>query len=115
MVFKAGEAANPTGHNGRKVFIDALNCMISQKADKADALELPPDSTVAHLMAQKLVKGALRDDWKPGEALAYLQEICDRAYGKPKQAITGGDEDDKPLFPSKIEIELVKPNAPADS
>lgn len=107
MVWQAGQSGNPDGQRGKKVFLDALNGMISQKASTPDALALPPDSTVAHLMAQKLVRGALRDDWKPGEALAYLQEICDRAYGKPKQALTGGDDDDKPLFPSKIEIELV--------
>lgn len=107
MVFQPGKSGNPDGQRGRKIFIDALNAILTQPSTN-NVPELPSDSTVAHVMAQKLVRGALRDDWKPGEALAYIQEICDRAYGKPKQALTGGDDDDKPLFPTKVEIELVR-------
>jgi hypothetical protein len=90
MVFQPGQAANPSGHNGRKVFIDALQTVISRPWDASreiDLSDLPAKPTIAHAMAYKLVRGALRDDWKPGESLAYLQEICDRAYGKAAQTV----------------------------
>lgn len=105
MPFEKGKVANPNGLAGRKIFVDALHSIITQQSD-GGCPPLPQRSTVAHVMAQRLVEGALRTDWKPGEALAYMQEICDRAYGKPKQALTAGDDDDKALIPDKIEIVL---------
>ncbi len=110
MPFEKGESGNPGGQRQKKIFVDALHTLISLPYND-EMPSLPQNATIAYAMAHKLVKGSLRDDWKPHEALAYLQEICDRAYGKPKQALTGGDEDDKPLIPEKIEIILVKPNA----
>lgn len=34
------------------------------------------------------------------------ERLMDRAHGKPKQPLTGGDDGDKPLIPSTIEIVL---------
>lgn len=49
----------------------------------------------------------LRNDSKSREFAALERErSLDRDVGKPKQALTGGDEDDKPLIPNKIEIVL---------
>ncbi len=93
MTFVKGQSGNPDGGRSRKIFIDALNYFINADWGKDGVPALPKDAKVAHAMAQKLVKGALRDDWKPGEALSYLQEICDRAYGKPKQTLATDDED----------------------
>jgi hypothetical protein len=86
VTFLPGQSGNPSGTTGRKIFVDALQCMISRPWE-GSAPELPPKPLVAHAMAQKLIAGALRDDWKPGESLAYMQEICDRAYGKSTQSI----------------------------
>lgn len=35
------------------------------------------------------------------------ERMFDRAIGKPKQALTGGDEDDKPLFPQNIGLVVI--------
>lgn len=35
------------------------------------------------------------------------ERLFDRTDGKPKQALTGGDEDDKPLFPQRVELVAV--------
>ena len=86
MVFQKGQSGNPGGINGRKPFVDALHALITRDWDGNEP-ELPEKATVAHAMALKLIKGALRDDWKPGESLAYLQEICDRAYGKSQASV----------------------------
>lgn len=86
MVFQAGQSGNPGGSRGRKPFIDALNNLITQEWN-SNLPDLQKGATIAHAMAHKLVKGALRDDWKPGESLAYLQEICDRAYGKSQASV----------------------------
>lgn len=51
--------------------------------------------------ADALIKAAREGD------IQALKEIGDRLEGRPSQAITGGDDDDKPLIPSKIEIVLV--------
>lgn len=114
MPFQKGNAANPTGYNGKKIFVDALHGFITRPWE-GSIPELPPKATLAHAMAHRLISGAMNDDWKPGDALAYMQEICDRAYGRPKQALTGGDDDDKPLIPEKIEIVFVRPNVPSDT
>ena len=40
--------------------------------------------------------------------------LLDRGWGKPAQAITGGDEDDKPVGIAVIERIIVKPPKPED-
>lgn len=114
MVFVPGESGNPSGGRGKKIFLDALNTIITQ-ASIGEIPPLPEKSTVAHVLAQRLVTEAMGNTAEPKTALAFIQEICDRAYGKPKQALTGGDDDDKPLIPEKIEIVLVKPNATSNT
>lgn len=42
-------------------------------------------------------------------ALAAAQSLLDRGYGKPAQAIVGGDEDDPPIRYEKIERSIVRP------
>lgn len=107
MPFQKGQVANPEGNNGRKLLVDALHTFITRPWEGKEP-DLPANPTVAHAMAHRLIKGAMCDDWKPGESLQYFQEICDRAYGKPKQALTGGDDGDKPLFPESVQVNLVR-------
>jgi hypothetical protein len=49
-------------------------------------------------------------NWLRGDRFApeERERLLDRTVGKPKQALTGGDEGDKPLIPDKIEIVLKK-------
>lgn len=116
MTFQKGISGNPEGNRDRKLFVDALHSLISLPWD-GKVPELPKDGTkkIAHALAHRLVKEGMENTRDPKMALQFIQEICDRAYGKPKQALTAGDEDDKPLFPEKIEIILVKPNAASDT
>lgn len=88
MVFQPGQSGNPGGQRGRKPLIDAMNSVITMGWD-GNIPELPVDGsvTIAHAMAHKLVKGSMRDDWKPGEALDYFKEVCDRTTGKAKETI----------------------------
>lgn len=96
MVFKPGENNNPNGSRGRKLFVDALHTLISNKYD-GRVPTLPEGATIAHALANRLVSEGLANSKDPKTALSFIQEICDRAYGKPKQVIVGGDEDDNPV------------------
>lgn len=96
MAFEPGKSGNPEGGRGRKVFVDALHAIITQPS-AGEVPPLPAKPTVAHVMAQRLVKEAVGNATNPKTALAFIQEICDRAYGRPKQALVGGDDDDKPI------------------
>lgn len=87
MVFQPGKSGNPDGSRGKKPFLDALNAILTMEWDGI-VPDLPKKSTVAHAMAHKLVSGSMRSDWKPSESLAYIQEICDRAYGKSQASIS---------------------------
>lgn len=107
MPFVEGQSGNPSGHNGKKLFVDALHALISTTTEGDTLPSLPRGSTIAHRLAAKLVREALSNPKDPKTALAFIQEICDRAYGRPKQAIIGGDQDDKPLIPEKITIEFI--------
>ena len=85
MVFKPGQSGNPSGGRGRKPIIDAVNSLVTLPWDgkkEVDLGEIPEKLTIAHALAYKLVGGALRNDYEPGESLAYFKEICDRVYGK---------------------------------
>jgi hypothetical protein len=53
------------------------------------------------------------DAAKAGEPWA-VKEIFDRADGKAKQPVVGGDEDDAPILVQKVERVLIRAN-PADS
>ena len=101
MVWVKGQSGNPEGGRNRKIFLDALNSLITASWD-GSVPELPEKPLVAHAMAQRLVSGAFRDDWRPGESLAYIQEICNRAYGKCAQPIVG-DSDFDPVLMGTID------------
>lgn len=93
-----GVSGNPEGTRNKKFFLDALHSLISiQWEDESTPPKPPRNSIGAHHLAYKLVSGAVKKDWKPQEALAYMQEMCDRAYGKSKQSHVGGDDDDPPI------------------
>jgi len=52
----------------------------------------------------------LKDDKQPASArVSAANALLDRAFGKPTQAITGGDEDERPLAISVIENIIVDP------
>jgi len=85
MVFQPGQSGNPGGQRGRKPIIDAVNALVTLPWDGVKEIgveDIPEKLTVAHALALKLVRGALRDDFAPGESLAHFKEVCDRVYGK---------------------------------
>lgn len=70
---------------------------------KALALELVPEALAA---LTEIV-----NDPKHPARMAASKEILDRAYGKPKQAIVGGDEGDAPIMTvTRIELVAVEPD-----
>lgn len=86
--FQPGQSGNPSGRPKENAEIKAL-----AKSYGKDAIE-------------KMAALLESDDEKV--RLAAAQALLDRGYGKPAQAIVGGDEDDAPL---KVEgvLRLVKP------
>lgn len=86
--FKPGQSGNPSGRPKENAEIKAL-----AKSYGKDAIE-------------KMAALLESDDEKV--RLAAAQALLDRGYGKPAQAIIGGDEDDAPL---KVEgvLKLVRP------
>lgn len=55
-------------------------------------------------IADKLVDAAENGDpWA-------IQEIGNRADGKPAQAVNLGGDEDNPLFPNEIKVRVVKPD-----
>jgi hypothetical protein len=57
-------------------------------------------NTLAGIMRQ--------EDSPPAARVSAAQALLDRGWGKPAQAIIGGDEDDKPLAVQVIERVIVK-------
>jgi hypothetical protein len=47
--------------------------------------------------------------------VSAANSLLDRGWGKPAQAITGGDDDDKPVGISVIERIIVKPRKTEDT
>lgn len=78
---------------------DALCALLSRKAN--DPLDDEP-KTLAQELALSLIRDATSEDVRI--RMEARAEIIDRTEGKPKQALTGGDEEDKSLIPSRIEI-----------
>lgn len=87
MPFTAGISGNPSGANGRKPFIDALNCLLTEEWTDGKVPPLPCRHTGAQALAHKLVKEAMNPQGKPEVALAFIKEISDRAYGRPIQPV----------------------------
>lgn len=92
---KGGPSPNPGGSRGRKPILDALNAYVTRPCTP-DALTLPDNAIIADLIALRVIKNAVTGD-DEALALKHFQEIMNRCYGMPKQAIVGGDENDKPV------------------
>ena len=84
---------NQNAAKGRK-WSAAIERALSKRYGKefADALDD---------LAMKFIEAVEKGD------LAAFKEFGDRIDGKPAQAITGPEGD--PLFPKRVEVELVKP------
>jgi len=80
MPFKKGQSGNPQG----------------RRIKSAGAREVEAAARLHGLASiERLVALAASDDERI--SLAANNSILDRAYGKPKQAIIGGTEDDNPV------------------
>ena len=88
MPFAPGQSGNPSG----------------RPKENAEVKRLARSHAVRAI--EKLAALMESDDERT--VVAACQAILDRGYGKPAQAITGGDEDDKPLTIKGV-IELVRP------
>jgi hypothetical protein len=60
--------------------------------------------------ALNVLQGIMNEPDAPHAArVSAANSLLDRGWGKPAQAITGGDDDDKPVGISVIERIIVKP------
>lgn len=84
---------NIEGNKRTKPISDALKCLVNRNPE--DLLKDKP-KTIAQELALSLIKSA-----RKGELKAMI-ELTDRIEGKPKQALIGGDDDDKPLIPPPL-------------
>jgi hypothetical protein len=98
------EGGAPLGNNnGAKgtEWRQAIKRALARKASKEEGLA--GYRAGLNLIADKLVKAAENGDpWA-------IQEIGNRADGKPTQTIAGDDE--SPLFPNEIKVRVVKPDS----
>ena len=83
-----------------KMWADAVKRAIREKYDGEDW------ETKLAALARKLVDAADNGD------LPALKEVGDRLDGKPAQALTVGNEDDKPFLVEKIVRSIVRPPDP---
>jgi HEAT repeat protein len=91
MAFQPGESGNPGG----RPKVENIVKRIARNHTEA--------------AINKLVRLLDSDDERI--QLASAQAILDRGYGKPAQALVGGDEDDNPISVlQKVERVLVRPN-----
>lgn len=85
---------NPSGRGKEKLWRNAIMASLSTNPNG--------EYDLAKITA---VSDALIIAAKAGDMQA-IKEIGDRIDGKVPQGLIGGDEDDKPLIPEKIEIVL---------
>lgn len=105
MAFQPNQQ-NVNGQPRPKLIRDALVALISRPG--SDKLDDEP-KTIAQELAISLVKSA-----RSGDAKA-LTEVMDRTDGKPAQAIIGGEDGDKPLFPEKRYLTIIKPDGTTET
>ena len=73
-----------------------VNAALSRADDKG---RLPDGSTLASIIDNYILEAMTDKDVR--------RDFLDRMYGKPPQALTGGDDDDEPLKFERV-IRLVK-------
>jgi hypothetical protein len=81
MVFQPGQSGNPQGTRGRKLITDAINVILSLPRDSDLSKDNPSLANKAALLAETLYRQAMEGN------SAAIQEIINRAEGKPIQQI----------------------------
>lgn len=88
---------NPGGKPKQKIWREAI----------LDALNTNPSGEPRNAQKLQAISEALIVAAKAGD-LHAIKEIGDRIDGKVPQGLIGGSDEDKPLFPSTVEI-ILKP------
>lgn len=91
MPFRPGESGNPGGRPNEDSMTREVKRLAKEKSPEAIA---------------RLVFWMQSDN--PKASVSAANALLDRAVGKPKQAIVGGDEDDLPIQLAGV-IKLTKP------
>ena len=95
MPFEKGHKLATGGKPKTKIFTDQLKLVLNED-------DGPSKKKKLRRVAEKLVAAALE-----GEGWA-IKEIADRVEGKPAQVVQG--DEDAPLFPQVIKVEIVDSN-----
>lgn len=80
----------------RKHILEAMEKYLATPLPRGGVVGLSEDALVADMLALKMINYANTGD-DPSLQLRYMQEIMNRLYGMPKQAIVGGEEGDSPV------------------
>ena len=117
MVFQPGQSGNPAGSQSPGAKLNArLDYWLHKRSvGELKALVLNTEEwdnlpSIDGLLARRLHK-AMQENGETKDFVAILEFYA----GKPKQALTGGDETDKPLIPSTIEIILKSASRASDA
>jgi hypothetical protein len=82
--FRPGQSGNPAGRSrGRSVTERLLRLL---ESDRLDGVELAPGTTVAHAVAETLIREALKGKH---QALAMLLDRCEGKVAQPVKASEG--------------------------
>lgn len=111
MVWVEGQSGNPAGGQSAGAKLNRrLDQWLHNKTvgEIKRIIDTPEEwdnlPSIDGLLARRLSNGLAESKDNTKDFTAILEFYA----GKPKQALTGGDEEDKPLFPSKVEVELVR-------
>jgi hypothetical protein len=91
MPFEPGKSGNP---GGRPAEVGIVKRLARENTEKA---------------VRRLVEWI--DSENPKASVAACNSILDRGWGKPAQAIIGGNADDPPIRVEGISIKLIRPDA----